>query len=67
MSQAKTTEQRTNEKLERVRNELKQVKKRNRAAYRLLDRALDQLPDFMDGRNDKLCDSIAKWLDEPQA
>ena len=35
----------------------------NRQARRLLTAAADKIPDYVDGRNDKLCDAITSWLE----
>jgi len=39
------------------------AKKQIKAASRLLERAMDSIPDFTDGRNDRLCTAIEKWID----
>lgn len=41
---------------------LKALREQNRMARRLLTRALDVIPDCIDGRNDRLCNMIVKWL-----
>lgn len=33
-----------------------------RTGYKLLEEALNAIPDYMDGRNDKLCNAIEQWL-----
>jgi hypothetical protein len=38
------------------------LKARVRKAKSLLSKALDCLPDYTDGRNDKLADGIEAWL-----
>ena len=48
--------------LQRLYNELKAIS----IARRLLTRALDAIPGYTDGRNDRLCDAIDKWLEESQ-
>lgn len=63
----KTAEQKLTEKLEKTVTALKAVRKKNRAARRLLTRALDVIPDFVDGRNDRLCDAIGKLIETPDA
>jgi len=59
----KTAEQKLSEKLEKATAALKAARKQNRMARRLLTRALDVIPDYIDGRNDRLCDAINKWLE----
>jgi len=39
-----------------------QEQKRAKAAHRLLERALDTIPSFIDGRHDRLTNAIEKWL-----
>ena len=63
----KTVEQKLTEKLEKANAALKASRKQSRAARRLLTRALDAIPDYMDGRNDLLCNAIGKWLETPDA
>ena len=63
----KTAEQKLAEKLEKTAAALKAARKQSRAARRLLTRALDEIPNFIDGRNDRLCDAIGKWLETPDA
>ena len=43
------------------------AKKQIKAASRLLERAIDSIPDFIDGRNDRLVRSIEKWIDGQKA
>lgn len=43
--------------------ELKLARQQLRAARKLLERSLDAIPDFVDGRNDRLCNAITKWID----
>ena len=63
----KTAEQNLSEKLEKAAAALKAARKQGRMARSLLTRALDVIPDYTDGRNDRLCDAIGKWLETPDA
>ena len=33
-----------------------------KSTRKLLERAIDAIPDYVDGRNDKLCNAIDRWL-----
>jgi hypothetical protein len=63
----KTAEQKVSEKFEKATATLKVARKQSRMARRLLTLALDVIPDYIDGRNDRLCDAIGKWLETPDA
>ena len=62
-----TAEQKSANKLEKATAVLKAARKQRRIARRLLTRALDVIPCYTDGRNDRLCDSIEKWLGNTDA
>ena len=50
-------------KLNKSSDSAKALRKQIAAAEKLLARALDAIPDYMDGRHDKLCNAIDKWIE----
>ena len=50
-------------RLDKANAELKALRKRERTARILLTGTLDAIPNYIDGRYDRLLDGIANWLD----
>ncbi len=51
------------QKLEKATTALAAARKQIQAARRLLQRSMDALPSYTDGRNDRLEEAIEKWLE----
>lgn len=52
--------------IKQLRADLREANRCLRKARKLLGEALDALPDYVDGRNDKLITKIENWLTQPE-
>lgn len=57
-----TKEQKLQGQLQKVRADVAALRKRLKSAHRLMSSALDSITDYTDGRNDRVCNALAKWL-----